>query len=295
MLLGASLPQSELGDDPAAVREWALAVEDMGFDYIAVIDHVLGARPGHPVLQGSRRFHFTSERIVHEPLVLLGYLAAMTRRVRLVTAIVILPQRQTALVAKQAAEVDLLSGGRLTLGVGLGWNSIEFEALGEDFRTRGQRIEEQIAVLRRLWTAQHVSYRGRWHTIDDAGLNPRPVQQPIPIWIGAESDTAIERAARIADGWIALGRPDEETARRVRLFRDATIQAGRDPSLLALVGSVGSRTMRAADDLRRDADAWQRFGGSHLTLNSTGAGASTLHAHLEALQGTRDAVAPILT
>ena len=293
MLLGASIPQSELLD-PAAIREWAVAVEAMGFDYILAIDHVLGARPGHPVLMRSRRFNFTSERVVHEPLVLLGHLAAITLRVRLVTAIVILPQRQTALVAKQAAEVDLLSNGRLTLGVGLGWNSIEFEALGEDFHSRGQRIEEQIDVLRRLWTEQHVSYRGRWHTIDDAGLNPRPVQQPIPIWIGAESNIAIERAARIADGWIALGRPDDLAAGRVRLFRDAAERAGRDPSSLALVASTGSRTVSAADDLRRDVAAWQHLGATHLTLNSTGAGASTVQENLATLQSARDAVAPLL-
>ena len=291
--LGASFPQTEIGADPAVIREWTLAVEEMGFGYILAYDHVLGARPGHPALVGSR-FGFTSKSMVHEPLVLFGYIAALTRRVELVSGILILPQRQTAVVAKQAAEVDVLSGGRLRLGVGLGWNSVEFEALGEEFHTRARRMEEQIEVLRLLWTEELVTFHGRWHTINDAGLNPMPVQRPIPIWFGAEDDRALERVGRLGDGWIALGRPDEATERRVRLVRQSAERAGRDPAAIQLVGGIGSRSGPTPDDWRRDLDAWRRLGATHLTVNTMNAGHPNVAAHLEALDRVRRALGPQL-
>lgn len=266
-LLGASFPQAEIGADPAAIRDWAVGVEELGFDYILVYDHVLGARPGHPAIDGSR-FHFTSKNLVHEPMVLFGFVAAITRRVELLTAIVILPQRQTALVAKQAAEIDVLSGGRLRLGVGLGWNPVEFEALGEDFSTRGQRMEEQIEVLRLLWTQELATFKGRWHTITDAGLNPLPVQRPIPLWFGAESHRAIERAGRIGDGWIALGRPDADNERRVGVLRGAAQRAGRDPQALQIVGAVRARDATTPDEWRAELAGWNRLGATHVTVNA---------------------------
>ncbi|HEY7062852.1 MAG TPA: LLM class F420-dependent oxidoreductase [Chloroflexota bacterium] len=292
-MLGASFPQTEIGTDPAAVRDWAVAVEAMGLGYVLAFDHVLGARPGHPALAGMR-FGFTSESLVHEPFVLFGYLAALTRRVELVSGIVILPQRQTALVAKQAAEVDVLSGGRLRLGVGLGWNCVEFEALGEEFHNRGRRVEEQVEVLRLLWTEELVSYRGRWHTIDDAGLHPRPVQRPIPIWFGVEDDRAVERAGRIGDGWIALGRPDAENARRAALLREAAARAGRDPAALRIVGPIGLRGDTTPDDWRRACEGWQRLGATHVTVNTLNAGCPSVAAHLEALDRVRQVLARLL-
>ena len=292
-VLGASFPQTEIGTDPAAIREWAVAVEGMGFAYVLALDHVLGARPGHPALAGTR-FDFTSESLVHEPFVLFGYLAALTRRVELVSGILILPQRQTALVAKQAAEVDVLSGGRLRLGVGLGWNRVEFEALGEDFHNRGRRVEEQVEVLRLLWTEEVVTYRGRWHTIDDAGILPRPVQRLVPIWFGGEDDRAVERAGRIGDGWIALGQPDAENARRAALLREAAQRAGRDPAALQIVSSIGLRDNTTPDDWRREAEAWQRLGATHITVNTLHAGYPTVTAHLEALQRVHATLAPLL-
>lgn len=292
LLLGASFPQTEIGTDPAVIRDWAVAVEDMGFAYVLVFDHVLGARPGHPALAGSR-FSMTYQSLVHEPFVLFGYLAAVTRRVELVSGIVILPQRQTALVAKQAAEVDVLSGGRLRLGVGLGWNAAEFEALGEDFHTRGRRAEEQVAVLRLLWTQELATFRGRWHTLTDVGLNPLPVQRPIPIWFGVEHDRALERAGRIGDGWIALGRPDADNTRRVALVRAAAERAGRDPAALTIVGAIGLRDT-TPDDWRRDAEGWQRLGASYVTVNTQRAGYPSIAAHLEALQRAHQTLAPFL-
>jgi probable F420-dependent oxidoreductase len=290
VLVGASFPQAEIGTDPAVIREWTVGVEQIGFDYILAYDHVLGARPGHPALEGSR-FGFTHRNLVHEPLALFAYMAALTQRVELVSGIIILPQRQTALVAKQAAEVDVLSGGRLRLGVGLGWNPVEFEALGKDFHTRGRQIEEQVEVLRLLWTQELVTFAGRWHTITDAGINPVPVQRPIPIWFGAADDRAIERAGRIGDGWMALGRPGPENAHSVEVLRESAERAGRDPSALAILGGIGRRGT-SADDWRRDAEEWQRLGATHLTVASALGGDASVSDRLDALRQVREAIRP---
>src|SRR5690349_9960698 len=231
MRIGAVFPQTEIGADPAGVRAWARAVEEMGYTHILAYDHVLGAgtttRPGW---QGP----YSSASSFHEIFTLFGYLAGATQRVGLVTGVVILPQRQTALVAKQAAEVDVLSGGRLRLGVGVGWNAVEYEALNEAFRNRGARSEEQIAVLRALWSDTAISFQGRWHTIDNAGINPLPVQRPIPIWIGGSVDATLERVARIGDGWFPQMGPGPEAAAAVERLRSLTLAAGRQPAAIGV-------------------------------------------------------------
>ena len=196
MRLGVVFPQTEIGADPAAIRDYAQAVQAMGYRHILIYDHVLGASTAsRPEWRGA----YTSETLFHEPFVLYGYLAALTN-LELVTGVIILPQRQTALVAKQAAEVDVLSGGRLRLGVGVGWNEVEYQGLNESFHNRGARCDEQIAVLRALWTQPVVTFHGRWHHIEEAGIKPLPVQQPIPIWIGGHSEAALKRAGRLGDG-----------------------------------------------------------------------------------------------
>ena len=208
MYIGVNLPMTEIGADVGAIRDFAQAAEDLGYTSIRILDHVLGADPEHhPEVE---HFPYTHKSVIHEPLTLMSYLAAITKKIHLVTGIIILPQRQTVLVAKQAAEVDVLSGGRLRFGIGLGWNPVEYEALGEDFHNRGRRCEEQIEVLRALWTQEVVSFSGRWHQISHAGLNPLPVQRPIPLWIGAgwsrdpiPVDAALRRIGRLADGWFA--------------------------------------------------------------------------------------------
>ena len=204
MKIGVTFPQTEIGSDPAAVLDYAQAAEGLGFSHLIVFDHVLGAnaanRPGW-----SGAYQHTDS--FYEPFALFGYLAGVTRRLELVTAVIILPQRQTALVAKQAATVDVLSGGRLRLGVGIGWNDVEYEALGENFHDRGRRSEEQIEVMRALWTNELVTYEGRWHRITDAGINPLPVQRPIPVWLGGGADPVLRRVARMADGWFPQVRP----------------------------------------------------------------------------------------
>src|SRR6266852_9674563 len=191
MNVGVVLPQTEIGNDPAAIKAYAEAVENMGFTHILVFDHVLGANPERP---GGWKGPYTYRHGFHEPFVLFGFLAAATHRIELVTGVVILPQRQTALVAKQAAAVDVLSGGRLRLGIGVGWNPVEFEALGENFKNRGKRVEEQLEVMRLLWTKELVTYEGQWHRVPDAGINPLPVQRPIPVWMGGESEAVLRRA-----------------------------------------------------------------------------------------------------
>ena len=216
MKLGAVFPQTEIGADPGAVKAFAQAAESLGYDYVLAYDHVLGADTANrPDWRGGYRL----EHAFHEPFVLFSYLAGVTERIGLATGVVILPQRQTALVAKQAAALDVLSGGRLRLGVGIGWNAVEYEALGQDFHNRGRRYEEQIAVLRLLWTQESVAFQGRWHSVPEAGINPLPVQRPIPIWMGGASgmgddDRVLRRIARLADGWILNQRADGAAPRR---------------------------------------------------------------------------------
>src|SRR6201992_1056477 len=204
MQIGVVFPQTEIGPDAGAVRSYGQRVEELGFRHVLAYDHVVGADPAvHQDWPGPYDVHTT----FHEPLVMFGYLAAVTTTLELVTGVVILPQRQTVLVAKQAAEVDLLSQGRLRLGVGVGWNTVEYEALGENFANRGKRSDEQVDLLRRLWTEQTVTYHGTYHRVTGAGLAPLPIQRPIPVWFGAASPRACRRAGRLGDGWFPMVGP----------------------------------------------------------------------------------------
>jgi probable F420-dependent oxidoreductase len=293
MKLGVVFPQTEIGTDPHVIRDFAQAVEGMGYHHLLVYDHVLGAetarRPGW--------VGYDRHDMFHEPFVLFGYLAACTTRLELATGIVILPQRQTALVAKQAAQVDVLSGGRLRLGVGLGWNSVEYEALGMDFRKRGARVAEQIAVLRALWTQEVVTFRGRWHTIVEAGLNPMPVQRPIPIWMGGAADSVFRRVAAMADGWIYGGglpnpftRPQPRSPRDlVESLRREVQAAGRDPATVGIEGRMPI-DRGGPEEWRQRAGEWQRLGATHLCVVTMRAGFAGPEAHLEALRRFREAV-----
>lgn len=288
MQIGVVFPQTEIGNDPIAIRNYAQAVEAMGYRHILVYDHVLGASTAtRPDWRGP----YTSDTPFHEPFVLFGYLAAVTRKLELVTGVIILPQRQTALVAKQAAEVDVLSGGRLRLGVGVGWNPVEYEALGEDFGTRGRRCDEQIEVLRALWTAPVVNVRGRWHTIDHAGINPLPVQRPIPIWIGGESDAALRRAARLGDGWLPQSqRPlDDGTEQRLTRLREMLVAAGRAPDSFGIEARLS--VSRVPQDTWADyAATWQRLGATHLCVNTMGFGLTSPAEHLAVLERVMAAI-----
>jgi probable F420-dependent oxidoreductase len=214
-------------------------------------------------------------------MVLFGYLAGVTKSLEFVTGVIILPQRQTVLVAKQAAEVDLLTSGRFRLGIGIGWNAVEYEALGEDFTNRGRRSEEQIELMRRLWTEQTVTFDGKFHTVTGAGLAPLPVQRPIPVWIGAASTRGYERAGRIADGWFPMVAPGPKLDEARAVVDRAAVDAGRDPKAIGMEGRVQWR--ESGDDVADDLATWAESGASHVSINTMGAGLKTVDAHLAAL------------
>jgi len=285
MRLGVVFPQTEIGTDPAAIRDYAQAVEGAGYDHLLVFDHVLGARPERfeGVDIGYARPPYTDRDPFHEVFVLFGFLAAVTRRLELVTGVLILPQRQTALVAKQAAAVDVLTGGRLRLGVGIGWNFVEYEALNETFRTRGRRIREQIEVMRRLWTEPVVTFEGRWHRFDRAGLNPLPVQRPIPVWMGGYAEPVLQRVAEVADGWFPPTDWDHATARRtLDRLREATRAAGRAPAAVGIEGRMRIDLGGPAEWVGRAA-FWRDLGATHLSVNTMNAGFTSPQQHIDAV------------
>jgi probable F420-dependent oxidoreductase len=286
--LGAVFPQTESGEDPIAIRNYAQAVEGMGYDHIVVYDHVLGASTAtRPDWSGA----YTSETLFHEPLVLYGYLAGLTRTLELVTGILILPQRQTALVAKQAAEVDLLSGGRLRLGIGVGWNEVEYEGLNENFRDRGVRSEEQIAVLRALWAKPVITFKGHWHNIDNAGIKPLPPRRSIPVWIGGYSEATLERVGRMGDGWFPWIPLNDETRAKIERVHAYARKAGRDPSAIGLEPRLSLASV-AEDGWESYVGGWQALGATHFCVNTMGAGYRSLDEHAAALRRVKAAVAP---
>ncbi|HEV7467252.1 MAG TPA: LLM class F420-dependent oxidoreductase [Candidatus Dormibacteraeota bacterium] len=278
MQLGVILPQTEIGNDPAVIRAYAAAVETAGYAHLAVYDHVLGADPDRAAALGGP---YTYRTPFHEVFVLLAHLAAVTERIELVTEVLVLPQRQTALVAKQAAEIDLLAGSRLRLGVGIGWNAVEFEALGEDFRTRGRRVEEQIEVLRLLWSQDLVTFHGRFHHFTGAGINPRPPRGSIPVWIGGSAEPAVRRAARLADGFM-LNVPVTSAAEQIELVRGLLAEAGRDPAAFGIAGRVTLRD-DPEETLARVRD-WEQLGATHVSVNTMGTGLAP-EEHAERLAG----------
>jgi probable F420-dependent oxidoreductase len=289
MRLGAIFPQTEIGNDPAVIRDYAETVEAMGYQHILAYDHVLGANTAsRPGWTGA----YTNEYPFHEIFVLFGYLAAVTRRVELVTGVLILPQRQTALVAKQAAEVDVLSSGRLRLGVGIGWNAVEYQALNEDFGNRGARVEEQIALLRALWSEPTITFRGRWHTVEDAGINPLPVQRHIPIWIGGTADVVLRRVARIGDGWFPQMSPNDQARALMAALRGYIHEAGREESEVGIEARLTlSRTPESG--WQQYAADWQTLGATHLGVNTMGLGFQSLDQHLAALRRVREALTTV--
>jgi len=289
MRFGVIFPQTEIGIDTAVIRDYAQAAESLGYQHLLAYDHVVGA---NTTSRPNWNPPYTYKDSFHELFVLFGYLAAITKRIELVTGIVILPQRQTVLVAKQAAALDVLSGGRLRLGIGIGWNPVEYEALGENFKNRGRRSEEQIEVLRALWTKDLVSFEGRWHKITDAGLNPLPVQRPIPIWFGGGAEPVIRRIGRLGDGWMPLFPPDEKCRALIDKMRSYARAAGRDPQTIGLEGRVAIAS-RSPDDWVHDVSAWEKLGATHLSVNTMKAGLPNPQAHIDAIRRFKEAVARI--
>ncbi len=284
MQIGVTFPQNEIGPDPAVLREYAQTVEGLGYKHLLVYDHVLGADPtNRPGWKG-----YTEKDLFHEPFVLFGYFAALTQ-LELVTGVIILPQRQTALVAKQAAEVDVLTGGKLRLGIGVGWNPVEYEALGEDFHTRGRVIEEQIEVLRLLWSREVISYKGTYHTITEAGLNPLPTHRSIPIWTGGSADVLLRRTARLADGWFPLGPPDDKMRETVERLRSYIKEAGRELSAVGIEARMNAAD-GDVDEWVRQTQAWRDLGATHISLSTMNAGFTSVQQHLEVLRRYKEAV-----
>jgi probable F420-dependent oxidoreductase len=284
--IGVVFPQTEIGNDPNVIRDFAQAVEEMGFDHLLVYDHVLGVDPKRPEGWSGP---YDKDSPFHEPFVLFGYLAGATTRIELVTGVIILPQRQTALVAKQSAEVDLLSHGRLRLGVGTGWNAVEYQALGEDFGSRGRRQAEQVELLRELWSNETIDYSGRCHRIDKAGINPRPTRR-IPIWFGGNADPLLERAAKLGDGWFPLIPPNDSGKRAVDIIHAGLAEAGRDPAGFG-IEAQGSIAGGDSTRWRRHADGWRKLGATHISVVTMSAGLATAEEHLKAASEYRDAIA----
>ncbi len=293
MRVGVVFPQTEIGPDPVAIRDYVQAAEDLGYSHLIAYDHVLGA---------DTRFHegwsggYALNDMFHEPLVVFGYMAAITKTLELVTAILILGQRQTALVAKQAAEVDVLSGGRLRLGVGIGWNHVEYEALGQNFHNRGRRTEEQIPLLRALWTQEVVNFKGRWNQVTNAGINPLPVQRPIPIWMGAGGrlspvppETVLRRVARLADGWFPQFSPDETGRETVTRVREYAREEGRDPSVIGMEARINIIDGDPEFWVNR-ARAWEDLGATHISVNTMRAGLESPEAHINAIRQFKEVV-----
>jgi probable F420-dependent oxidoreductase len=276
--IGVVFPQTEIGSDRGAVRAYAERVCALGFAHILAYDHVVGADPAvHAPWHGP----YDIDTMFHEPFVLFGYLAALVD-VELVTGIIILPQRQSVLVAKQAAEIDVLTGGRFRLGVGLGWNAVEYEALGASFTDRGRRLGEQVELMRRLWTERSVTFAGSYERVTAAGLSPMPVQKPIPVWFGAASPPAYRRAGRYADGWFPQVPPGEHLDAARAFVEEGARAAGRDPSAIAMEGRV-SWGDRGAAQIVDHVSRWERAGASHVSINTMRAGLTTVDDHARAL------------
>jgi probable F420-dependent oxidoreductase len=279
MRIGAVFPQLEIGADPGVVRDWTETVEAAGYTHVLAYDHVLGADPANrPGWKG-----YTDKSLFHEVFVLFGYMAAITTSLELVTGVLVLPQRQTALVAKQAAEVDVLSRGRLRLGVGIGWNAVEYQALGVPFSERGARLTEQVGLLRQLWAEPVISTKGRFHEVVEAGLNPLPPRPRIPIWFGGTADAVLRRTGRIGDGWMPQGPPDAKARAQVEMVRAAAVEAGRDP---AEIGFEARLTLGAVPekDWPRYVEEWRELGATHLCVNTMNLGLGKPEDHAAVLR-----------
>lgn len=269
MNIGIHFPQAEIGSDHSVIRDFVQTAEELGFNFVNVPDHVVQTRtPRGPLPLAN---NYTTEFPHHETMTTLAFIAGVTKTLRLKSAVIILPQRQAVLAAKQAAQIDVLSGGRMQLGLGVGWNEPEYEALDMDFHNRGKRFEEQIDVCRRLWTEEHVTYDGTWHKITDAGLAPMPIQRPIPIWIGAIAEVAVRRAGRLADGWqvIAMDQLGDQIKAKFESFYDAAQEAGRDPAAIGVEATVWAGD-ESPDDWANTARAWTDMGVTQVLFRPRG-------------------------
>jgi probable F420-dependent oxidoreductase len=278
--IGAFFPTRDMPADAGQIRAWAQAAEGLGYDYLEVSDHVVGAdREALPGFEGP----YDVDDSFHEMFCTLSFIAAVTERVGLASGVLILPQRQTALVAKQAAQVDVLSNGRLRLGVGVGWNPVEYEALGEDWSKRGRKQAEQVELMKRLWTERAVNFEGEFDSVQHAGIKPLPIQQPIPVWFGGGADPVLRRAAKLGQGWIPLGNPGSKTTAMLEALRGYLVDEGRDPATFGIEAWI-----RYGDGnperWRETADKWLELGATHLTFYTSGQGVGALDKQIAAME-----------
>jgi probable F420-dependent oxidoreductase len=275
---GVTFPQTEFGNDRIAIRDYAQTIEGLGFRSFLAYDHVLSAdttnRPGWSGYDLADPFH--------EIFVLFGFVAAVTEQVDLISGVLILPQRQTALVAKQAAEVDILSGGRLRLGIGVGWNEVEYDGLQKSFNDRGARSEEQIRLLRELFTHDSITFDGKWESVHEAGILPLPIQRPIPIWIGGYVEETLKRIGRLGDGWFCWREPDDAMKAAIERLRGYTAAAGRDPESVGLQPQL-TLARGDADYWTRYVRDWEALGANEFVLNTMGGGLKTPSEHIALL------------
>ena len=279
LIPGVVFPQTEIGNDPIVLRDFAQAAETMGYKYLLAYDHVLGANPDRP---GGWKGPYTFRTPFHEPFVLFSHLAALTTTLEFVTGVIILPQRQTALVAKQAAQLALLSGGRLRLGIGIGWNKVEYDSLGQDFHVRGRRSLEQVRLLRQLWQQPLVTFKGEFDSIDDAGINPLPPSR-IPIWFGGEADAVLQRMATDGDGWIVNSMTTAQGAGYMAKLRDMLLAAGRDPATFGADVRI-NMNRQTREEWLPFLREWTTLGATHACINMMGVGITSLDGYLDVMR-----------
>lgn len=286
MQYGAFFPTRDMPADRVAIRDWAQAAEGLGFDYIEVSDHVLGAdREKIPGFEGP----YDADDSFHETFTTIAYMAAITEKVGFASGVLILPQRQTALVAKQAAQVDILCGGRLRLGVGVGWNPVEYEALGENWKTRGRKQEEQVQLMKRYWTERTVTFEGEFDRVVHAGVNPLPIQRPIPLWFGGGVDAVLKRAAKHGDGWIPLGNPGRTSMQMLEKLKGYLAEEGRDPATFGVEAWI-RHNLGGPDDWRKAVDTWRDAGASHATFYTSGQGVGGVPQQIEEMRRFMEAM-----
>ena len=278
MRIGAVFPQTEAGTDVAAIKEYVQSVEALGFDHILAFDHVLGANASsRPGWVGAYQ-HTDS---FYEPITFYSYVAGISKHLELATGVIILPQRQTALFAKQSATLDVLSGGRLRLGIGIGWNQVEYEALGENFHNRGKRSEEQINLLRKLWADDLVTFKGEHHIVTDAGLNPLPPRKSIPIWFGGMANPVLRRVAKIGDGWLPQGSPTDENKLNFERLNQYLESNNRSMEDIGIEGRISLNMTNI--EIQKSFFAWGQLGATHVSVNTMNLGLQFPQEHLESL------------
>jgi probable F420-dependent oxidoreductase len=286
MKLGAVFPQTEISAKPEDIRRYITEVEAMGYDFLLAYDHVLGANPER---EGGWTGPYTHKSQFHEVFTLCAYAAAITSKIELAIGVLVLPQRQAVLAAKQAAQVDIFSGGRFRLGVGVGWNKVELEGMGENFGNRGKRVAEQVRLMQRLWTEELVKFDGDYHKIDDAGLNPLPVQRPIPVWFGGRADAMIERMAELGAGWMAGGINPTAASDILKNLHEALKAQGRNPDDFGLDPFLPMSRLPNGEH-EAYIEAWRQLGATHLSIVTMGQDFKDIDEHLEQLSQLRGVV-----